>query len=115
MQARHGILCAAVLAVSLSAVSQTVSSADKDFLKDTAQDSNYEIKSGQLALQKSSSADIKQYANMVIQDHSQLEQQAAAAEKAANTDAKPVLDMSVTDAASYSKLKLLNGDSFDQA
>ena len=116
MQARNGFLWAAIFAAGTTAAfSQNLSSADTDFLKDTAQDSNYEIKSGQLALQKSSSADVKQYANMVIQDHTQLEQQEAAAEKAANTNAKPVLDMSVSDAASYSKLKVLSGDSFDQA
>ena len=103
------------MAGASAAWGQTASSADKDFLKDTAQDSNYEIKTGQLALQKSSSADVKQYANMVIQDHTQLEQQEAAAQASADTNAKPVLDMSVSDAASYSKLKLLSGDSFDQA
>ncbi len=116
MRVGHGFVLAMVFTVGASAAQgQTASSADKDFLKDTVQDSNYEIESGRLALQKSSSADVKQYANMIIQDHTQLEQQEAAAEKAANTDAKPVLDMSVSDAASYSKLKLLSGDSFDQA
>ncbi len=50
---------------------QTATDKDKQFLKDTAEDSNYEIKTGQLALQKSSSADVKQYATMIIHDHTQ--------------------------------------------
>ena len=113
-----GKLAAGVMGVVLAsgaAYGQTASSHDKTFLEDTIQDSNYEIKTAQLALQKSSSADVKQYANMIVTDHTALEQQTAAAAKAANTDAKPTLDMSIGDAASYAKLKVLSGDSFDQA
>ena len=91
------------------------SSQDKQFLKDTAQDSNYEIKTGQLALQKSSSADVKQYANMLVRDHTRLNQETAAAESAVKMEATSAGSMSLGDTASYAKLKLLSGDSFDQA
>ena len=55
---------------------------DKSFLTDTAQDSAFEIKSGELALKKSSSADVKAYAQMVINDHHQLQRQVEDADRA---------------------------------
>ncbi len=88
---------------------------DKDFLKDTVQDSNYEIKTGQLALQKSPSADVKAYATTLIQDHTKLRQEAEAAEKTAGVDPTSMTSMTVSDTASYTKLKLLSGKSFDES
>ena len=91
------------------------SSEDKQFLKNTEQDSNYEIKTGQLALQKSKSADVKQYANMLIQDHTKLKQETALASRAAKVDAPSPTDMSISDTASYTKMKLFSGGSFDES
>ena len=91
------------------------SSQDKQFLKNTEQDSNYEIKTGQLALQKSSSADVKQYAGMVIQDHTKLKQETALASRAAKVNAPSPTGMSVSDTASYTKMKLFSGSSFDES
>ncbi len=91
------------------------SSQDKQFLKDTERDSNFEIKTGQLAVQKSSSADVKQYANMLIQDHTKLKQETAAASRAAKVEAPSTTDTSFSDTASYTKLKLLSGNSFDES
>ncbi len=88
---------------------------DKDFLKDTAQDSAFEIKTGQLALQKSGSADVKAYANMVIHDHRQLEQQIKAVDGTAGVTPPDPGSMSVGDDARYAELKLLSGDSFDKS
>ncbi len=87
---------------------------DKAFLKDTAQDTNFEIKTGQLALQKSKSADVKQYATMLIRDHTQLKTQIRAADTAAKAKPEDAGSMSVSDNARYLELKVLSGDTFDK-
>lgn len=91
------------------------SDGDKDFLKYAAQDSNFEIKTGQLALQKSSSADVKAYATMVIHDHRQLERELKTAFTAAKADPPSAGSMSVGDDARYAELKLLSGETFDKS
>ncbi len=91
------------------------SSQDKDFLKDTAEDSNYEIKTAQLALKKSPSADVKTYARMLIQDHTQLNHQVTVADKAAGVEPVSAGSMSVSDRAEYTKLELLSGKTFDES
>ncbi len=92
-----------------------VSDQDRQFLKNTAQDSNFEIKTGQLALQKSTSSDVKQYATMLIRDHTQLKQQMKAVDTTEKlTDPSPT-SMSIKDTATYTELKVLSGDSFDKA
>ncbi len=109
---------ALTLAFTLGAASahaQAASDQDKHFLDDTAQDSNYEIKTGQLALGKSQSADVKAYATMVIHDHTALKQQIKLADAAAQVKPTDESSMSLSDDASYAKLKLLSGDSFDKA
>ena len=88
---------------------------DKHFLTEIAQDSNYEIKTGQLALKKSQSADVKAYATMLIHDHTQLKQQIRVADTAASVTLSGADSLSIADRASYTKLELLSGDSFDQA
>ena len=88
---------------------------DKHFLTEIAQDSNYEIKTGQLALQKSQSADVKAYATMLIHDHTQLKQQIKEADAAASVTPSSADSLALSDRASYTKLQLLSGDRFDQA
>lgn len=113
-------LAATLLTCSLGTIAApaqaaTASDQDKAFLKDTTEDSNYEIKTGQLALQKSQSADIKQYATMLIHDHTALKQQATAADTAAHVKPESAGSMSVSDSAEYLKLKLLSGNTFDES
>ena len=119
IRSRVGVYGAALaLAFALgigSAHAQAASDQDKHFLDDTAKDSNYEIKTGQLALQKSQSADVKTYATMVIHDHTALKQQIKLADTAAQVKPTDETSMSISDDASYAKLKLLSGDSFDKA
>ena len=112
---------AAALTVALSlganlTYAQTPAATDQDkaFLKDTVQDSNFEIKTGQLAQQKSKSADVKQYATMLIHDHTLLLQQAKLAATAAKVTPEPAGSMSVSDDARYVELKVLSGDAFDK-
>ncbi len=118
--AKHGSgrVGAAMLACVLGgglAWAQQATDKDEQFLKDTAQDSNFEIKSGQLALRNSSSADVRQYAAMVIRDHTGLLQQVRTADSAVQVKPEGEGSMSLSDDATYAKLKLLKGDSFDQS
>ena len=92
-----------------------ISDADKAFLKDTAQDSAFEIKSGQLALSKSKSADVKAYATMVIHDHEQLEQRLKSVDAAVKITPHSPGSMTVSDDTRYAELKVLSGDKFDEA
>ena len=113
-------LLAMMLPVALGAsmaVAQTpggsASDQDKKFLKELDQDSNFEIKTAQLALKKSNSADVKQYAKMLIHDHTQLKQKIKAADGVANITPESAGSLSLSDRATYSKLELLSGDTFD--
>ena len=111
-------ISAATMTVALGTAmmqAQQASSQDKDFLKDTAQDTNYEIKTGQLALKKSGSADVKAYAQMLISDHTALKPQITAADNAAKVAPIEIGSMSVSDRASYTKLELLSGKTFDES
>ena len=102
-------------AIAQTATQSGPSDQDKHFLEEIAQDSNFEIKTSQLALQKSQSADVKQYATMVIHDHTQLKRQIQAADVAAKVTPVSAGSMSVGDHASVTKLEILSGDSFDKA
>ncbi len=104
-----GVLAAGILQA------QDPTSQDKDFLKNTAEYSNYEIKTAQLALQKGSSPDVKAYAHMLIQDHTAFNRQIAKADTAAKVEPVKQGSMSLSDDASYAKLKLLSGKTFEDS
>ena len=114
---RTEMLSAVVLSLVVSAGSaygQAASSQDKKFLKDLAQDSNFEIRTGKLALQKSQSADVKTYATMLIHDHTALKQQVKAADATAQLTPEGPDTMSIADHTRYDELKVLSGESFDK-
>ena len=94
---------------------QAPTSQDKDFLKDTAQDSNYEIRTAQLALQKAISADVKAYANMLIRDHTALNRQIRQVDTVAKIEPEKPGSMSLSDDAEFAKLKLLSGKTFEES
>ena len=87
---------------------------DKTFLKAATDGGLFEIKTSQLALQKSNSADVKQYAQQMIDDHTKLMEQmkpvAAEAGVTPQTDLQTKLHKT-----EYKKLQGLSGDAFDQA
>ena len=109
------IMLALTLGTSLATAqsNSSVSDQDKKFLHDLGEDSNFEIQSAQLALRKSQSADVKEYAHMIIADHTRLKQQLASADKTAGLS--PTNGMSISDHAELEKLKLLSGKSFDDS
>lgn len=86
---------------------------DKSFLKDMAQDSNFEIRTSRLALSKSPSADVKAYASMVLHDHNQLQTMIGAADKAAGVDTLSPGAMGADGDLKYGELKVLSGKAFD--
>ncbi len=116
-RAGAGLVAAMVLGagVAMGQAAAGVSDQDTHFLKEIDQDSNYEIETAKLALKKSASADIKQYATMLIHDHTQLKQQIKTADGVAKVTPVSATSMSLSDKASFEKLKLMKGDSFDKA
>ncbi len=103
------------LVMGTGVASAQASSQDKTFLDETAKDANYEIKTGQLALKKSQSADVKQYATMVVRDHTGLKPQIRTADAAAHVTPSGPDSLTVSDRASYTELEVLTGDTFDKA
>lgn len=86
---------------------------DKMFVKTAAEGGLTEVKLGELASQKSSSDDVKQFGEKMVKDHTQL-----------NDDMKPIAQsMGVTPPTQlnkqhqkmYDKLSGMSGDQFDKA
>ncbi len=101
---------------SLSGLNTTnqASAQDRTFLKAASDGSLFEIKTSQLALQKSNSADVKQYAQQMIDDHTKLMEQMKPV--AAEAGVTPPTDLqSKLHKTEYKQLQGLTGDAFDQA
>lgn len=118
MQSRSLTLVSAsviALAVSFGAQAQTaakLSGQDKSFIKDAAESGNAEVSGSQVALTQSSNADVKTFAQMMIDDHGK-----------AGTQLKGLADqkgVKVSDTPSITKkteIRMLSerkGSSFDQ-
>ena len=87
--------------------------ADKMFVKKALQGGMAEVELGQLAQQKSSNDDVKQFGQKMVDDHTKL-----------NDQMKPIAQQigvkvpdgpSTKDKAVMTKLQALNGDAFDKA
>jgi putative membrane protein len=87
--------------------------ADKVFVKNALQGSVAEIQLGQLALQKSSNDDVKQFAQKMIDDHTKLDDQMK--QVAQQMKVKVPDSPSSKDKSAIAKLQALNGDEFDKA
>ena len=92
--------------------SMSQSFADQSFVTQTLSNSAAESQMSQLAAQKSSSPDVKQYGQKMVQIHSQLSQQLqpVAQMLGVKADQKP----SKKDKKTIEQLKTLNGSAFDQ-
>ncbi len=88
------------------------SPADKKFLMDAAQGGNFEIQAAQLALQKSSSDDVKKFAQMMIDDHTKLNEQMKPV--ASEAGVTPPTDLSKKDQKLLAQLKTTSGNTFDK-
>ena len=106
---------ALALAVSFSAQAQTpdkLSGQDKSFLKDAAEGGSAEVSGSQLALEKSSNADVKAFAQMMVDDHAK-----AGAELKGLAEQKGVKVSDTPTLVKKAEIKMLSerkGSSFDQ-
>ncbi len=103
------------LVVSLGAHAQApakLSHQDKSFLKDAAEGGNAEIEASKVAVAQSSSADVKTFAQTMIDDHTKAdtELKALAEQKGVKVSDTP----SLTEKAEIKLLSERKGSSFDQ-
>jgi putative membrane protein len=89
------------------------SPSDMEFVKKALQGSMAEVKTAQLALQKSSNDQVKQFAQRMISDHSKLIEQMKPV--AAQIGVKVPNGPDKKETMMYDKLQALSGSDFDQA
>lgn len=111
-------LYAAALATALAATAVTsvfaqgFSDKDKTFLKDAAGDNLGEVKEAQLALKTTKNPEIRAFAQKMITDHKAL--YAGMKPVAAKAGVTLPTSPSLSADASYLKLKVLSGETFDK-
>ena len=86
---------------------------DKAFVRKALEGGMAEVQIGQLALQKSNNADVKQFAQKMVDDHTRLGEQMKPVAEQMNINAPEGL--SSKDKATVAKLNKLSGDAFDKA
>lgn len=86
---------------------------DKAFVRQALQGGMAEVQLGQLALQKSSNPDVKQFAQKMVDDHTKLGD--AMKQVAQQMNVKPPDSLSGKDKSTMAKMSALNGDEFDKA
>jgi putative membrane protein len=86
---------------------------DKSFVRQALQGGMAQVQLGQLALQKSSNPDVKQFAQKMVEEHTKLVD--AMKPIAQQMHVKPPDSLSHKDKSTVSKLNALNGDAFDKA
>ncbi len=95
---------------------QSQAQPDKDsqkFIKAAIEGNLAEIDVGKLAQEKGQSQAVKQFANMLVKDHS--EANVKAQEAAGQLKVEPPTGSSIMQKATYTKLKLLSGATFDSS
>ncbi len=111
------LITAATLALAATAGAQAADAAklshqDKSFLKDAAEGGNAEVDASKVALEKSGNADVKTFAQMMVDDHGKAgtELKGLAEQKGVKVPDSP----SVTKKAEIKMLSERKGSSFDQ-
>lgn len=89
-------------------------SADKKFVKEAAEGSNAEIALGKLAQEKGNSADVKQFGERMVTDHTKLNEQMQPVAQQMGITVSPD-QIPAKDKALEAKLQALSGDAFDKA
>ena len=87
--------------------------AAKDFIKKAIQHNHAEVDAGKLAQEKAKNPAVKQFGAMMAKDHAEANEKAGAVAKVLDVDPPDSADM--MHQASYLKLKLLQGDTFDRS
>jgi putative membrane protein len=86
---------------------------DQHFMKEAAQGGMAEVELGQLAADKASSSDVKEFAQRMVKDHSQANDQLK--QIASQKGVTLPTSLNAKDQATKNKLSKLSGDAFDQA
>ena len=109
------LTAAAILAVApLTAMAQaTASEDDKKFVEAALKGGMSEIDLGQMAAKNGKSADVKQFGQMMVDDHTKLGDKMKTV--AGDIGVNPPSTQSAGGLATKAKLEVLTGDSFDKA
>jgi putative membrane protein len=102
-----------VVAPGMSDTASTQSMNDKAFVRDALQGGLAEVNLGQLAVQKGSSEDVKQFGQKMVDDHTKLG--TAMSQVALQEGVKPPNGLSKKDKELIAKLQGLSGPQFDDA
>jgi putative membrane protein len=106
-------VCTLTQAASMSGGSSHPSGTDRRFMTTLAQGSMAEVKLGKLALQKSQTAQVRQVATTIVQDHTQAN--AALMQVATREGVRLPKDTDPAHKAAFRKLSGLSGAAFDKA
>ena len=100
-------------AAGMNGSSGKASAMDKKFVKEAMEGSNAEVQLGQMAQEKASSDDVKQFGQRMVTDHGKMKEQMAPIASQMGITASD--DLSAKDKALQKKLEGLNGADFDKA
>ena len=96
-----------------NSMSAGMGSSDQMFVKKAAQGGMAEVELGQLALQKSDNADVKKFAQRMVDDHTKANNDLKSVASAKNMTLPETID--AKDEATKQRLSKLSGSQFDQA
>jgi putative membrane protein len=105
------LLCGGCVAMSQNTTSPSAS--DKKFVQEVLQGGTAEVQLGQLASQKASSEDVKQFGQKMVDDHTKMGDQMK--EVAQKEGISIPSEVQAKDKELETKLSSLSGDSFDNA
>jgi putative membrane protein len=91
----------------------TSQTSDQHFMREAAQGGMAEVELGHLAADKASNAEVKEFAQRMVKDHSQANDQLK--QIASQKGVTLPTSLSAKDQATKNKLSKLSGDAFDQA
>ena len=106
-------VCASAHAAGTTGASSHASGTDRRFMTTLAQGSMAEVKLGKLALTKSHTAQVRQVATTIVQDHTKAN--ASLKQVATSEDVTLPADTDAKHKAAYAKLSGLSSAAFDQA
>ncbi|MER9844261.1 DUF4142 domain-containing protein [Mesorhizobium australicum] len=104
------IAAIAISLISPAAMAQTAKRSPQEFVKAAASSDMFEIRSSELALRKSQTSRVKEFARMMIKDHTTSSKRLLSAAKKA---VEP--EMTSKHAAQLEALSKVSGESFDNA
>jgi putative membrane protein len=109
------VACAFAMLTAISAVPAlaALSSSDRTFATEAAQGGLAEVELGQLALQRGTSPQVKQFAQRMVTDHTQANQDLMQAAKSENLDLPTQVD--AQQKSEMDRLRGMSGSAFDTA